>query len=127
MMDNADIKPQSVEDRVRQLIKDKNLKEESLSDALAIQDKEFATGILAALSRTTIQTVEKILALEAPKPVIALCWKAGLSMRMCLRIQQELAHLPVKEQIIPKGGTDYPLDEKEIKWQLEFLGIQDGM
>ena len=123
LMDKVETNPVSAEDRVRQMIREKTLNEEAVSDALAIKDKDLAIVALAALNRTNRSTIEKVLGLQKPKPVIAVCWKAGLSMRLCLRIQQELAHIPPKELIYPRGGTDYPLEEAEIKWQLEFLDL----
>ncbi len=122
-MDDADSVKATAEDRVRKMIKDKTLSEESISDALAVHDNDLALVALAALARTNRPMVEKIMALNAPKPVIALCWKAGVSMRMCLRVQQELAHIPSKEWIYPRGGTDYPMEVAEIKWQIDFLGL----
>lgn len=123
LIDKVETSTLSAEDRVRQMIKDKKLTEDTVSDALAIKDKDLAVVALAALARTNRSTIEKVMALQKPRPVIAICWKAGLSMRLCMRIQQELAHIPPKELIYARGGTDYPLDEAEIKWQLDFLGL----
>jgi hypothetical protein len=44
-------------------------------------------------------------------------------MRIALQMQKELAQVPPTELIYPRGGTDYPLDKKELEWQLEFLGL----
>tara|TARA_R110002095_G_scaffold18245_1_gene21230 strand:+ start:376 stop:513 length:138 start_codon:yes stop_codon:yes gene_type:complete len=44
-------------------------------------------------------------------------------MRFALRVQQDIAHLQKDELIYPKDGTDYPLPEADMKWQLEFLSI----
>ena len=123
-MDQADTVKVSAEDRVKQMIKDKKLNEEAISDALAVKDKDLVIVALAALAKTNKATVEKIMSLNTPKPVIALSWKAGLSMRMALKLQQEMALVPPKELIYPRGGTDYPLEQAEIKWQLEFFEIK---
>lgn len=71
-----------------------------------------------------LQWLKKIFEVRAPKSIVALCWQAGLSMRMALRIQQELARVPHKELIYPREGTDYPLAEKDILWQLDFIGVK---
>ncbi len=123
-MDESDLKKVSPEDRVRQMIKEKTLNETSVLDALAVQDKDLALTCVAALAKVPVAVVEKIMALNTPKPVIALSWKAGLSMRTALKLQQELAHVPHNELIYPRGGTDYPLEKGEINWQLEFFGIK---
>ena len=44
-------------------------------------------------------------------------------MRFAFKLQQELGHVPADELIYPKEGTDYPMDDDEMKWQLEFLGM----
>ena len=113
----------SVEDRVRKLIAEKALNEEAVVSALGIRDKEFVIVAMAAMVRTSRSAMENIVSMSKAKPIIAVCHKAGFSMRTCLRIQQEIALVPSKELILPKGGTDYPLDAAEIKWQLDFLGL----
>lgn len=122
-MDAGETSKLSVEDRVRKMAKEKKLNEEAVSDALAVKDRDLAVASLAALTKTSVANVEKIVSLNTPKPVIALAWKAGLSMRMAVRLQQELALVPPKELIYPRGGTDYPLEDAEMKWQLEFFEI----
>jgi hypothetical protein len=62
--------------------------------------------------------------MKAPKPIVALCWRAGLSMRFALRLQQEMAQIPHLDLIYPRGGTDYPLSEREMTVQLDFLGLK---
>ena len=32
--------------------------------------------------------------------------------------------VPPKELIYPRDGTDYPLSQDDIDWQLEFLGLK---
>lgn len=123
-MDESDVKKISPEDRVRQMIKDKTLNENSVLDALAVQDKDLALTCMAALAKVPVAVVEKIMSLNTAKPVIALSWKAGLSMRTALKLQQQLAYVPHNELIYPRGGTDYPLEKGEINWQLEFFGIK---
>ena len=110
-------------ERAKRFAAEGRLDDETVGDALGMRDREFVIAALALKARTTEKNVQKILSLNAPKPVCALTWKAGLSMRTALRIQQEIAGVPHKELIYPKDGTDYPLSEKDLKWQAEFLGI----
>lgn len=114
----------SAEDRVKKLAQLNRLNEAAIDDAMGMRDRDFAVVALAALLRTTKVNIETIVALQAPKPILAICWKVGLSMRLALRLQKELALIPAKELIYPRGGTDYPLDQKEMEWQLEFLGLK---
>ncbi len=111
------------EERVKKMIADGKLNEEAVADALGVRDKDFVIVALAALVRTSRTNMENIVAMHAPKPILAVCWKAGLTMRLALQLQKELCLVPPKELIYPRGGTDYPLDKKEMEWQLEFLGL----
>ena len=122
-LEQEDLKHMSPEDRVRKLIVENALNEETLIGALDNKERVFAIVTLAALARTSRATMENIIAMLKPKPLIAVCHRAGVSMRTCLRIQQEIACIPSKDIIYARGGTDYPLDEAEIKWQLDFLGL----
>lgn len=112
-----------VEDKVFRFYQSGKLNDEMLSDALSMRDKDFVTVGLAMLLKIPPSEVSKIIAMGAAKPVVAICWKAGVSMRLALRIQQEMAKVPHKELIYPRGGTDYPLSEADFKWQLDFLGL----
>ena len=114
---------ETLEQRVIRLYKAGKLNDEVFGDALSMRDKSFVSAGLAALLKTSQANIDKIFAMGAAKPVVAICWKAGLSMRFALRLQQDMAKVPHKELIYPRGGTDYPLSEADLKWQLEFLGF----
>lgn len=118
------ISDESPYDRAVRLARAGQLDEELLADAMAMNETDFVIAGLACLVQTSLPNVQRIMALQAAKPVVALCWKAGLSMRMALRIQQEMARIPPRELLYPREGTDYPLTEAELKWQLEFLGLK---
>jgi hypothetical protein len=44
-------------------------------------------------------------------------------MRMALKLQKDMGHVQPKELIYPRDGTDYPLSEDDLNWQLDFLGL----
>ncbi|OFW87265.1 MAG: hypothetical protein A3B66_07805 [Alphaproteobacteria bacterium RIFCSPHIGHO2_02_FULL_46_13] len=120
-MDQAD--NETLEQRALRLYKTGKLNDEVFGDALSMRDKDFVSVGLAVLLKTNKANIDKIFAMGAAKPVVAICWKAGLSMRFALRLQQDMAKVPHTELIYPRGGTDYPLSEADLKWQLEFLGL----
>lgn len=120
----AMIPGETVDDRVSRLEKKGHLNEEAIADALGMRDKEFVTWALARLARAAPDTVEGVFRMRKARPVVALCWKAGLSMRLALRLQQEMAQVPPKDLMYPRDGTDYPLTDEELRWQLEFLGFK---
>lgn len=95
-----------------------------LSDALAIREYDFVKEAMALMAKTSRLTLDQVVDLKAPKPFVAVCWKAGVGMRLCLRLQQEVVRIPHKDLLYPKGGTDYPMTDEELNWQLDFLGIK---
>ena len=111
-------------DRVRRLMKKDMLTEDVIADALGMGDKDFVTAALASKAQASADTVASVLRMRKAKPVVALCWKAGLSMRFALRVQQEMAQVPASELLYPRDGTDYPMTTDELRWQLEFLGFK---
>ncbi len=124
-VDFADEMPdESARERLKRLIKEGNLSEETISDALAMRDREFAAAALAHMMKATPEKILTIFDMKAPKPLVSLAWGAGLSMRMALQLQKDAGFVPPKEIIYPKGGTDYPLEEEDMIWQLEFLGLK---
>lgn len=110
--------------RVNELLAQGQLTEETIADYIALQDKEFLIAALACLTNTKRPTIQKVFAIKKPQMICAVCWKAGLSMRFAYRLQQEIANIPTNELVYPKNGSDYPYDPSEMKWQLEFLGIE---
>lgn len=114
---------ETVEQRVMRLYKSGQLNDEVFHDALSMRDKAFVSVGLAVLLKTSQENIDKIFAMGAAKPVVAICWKAGLSMRFALRLQQDMAKIPHTELIYPRGGLDYPLNDADLVWQLEFLGL----
>lgn len=94
-----------------------------IRDAVAWQDEGFVILALSTLARAHPTVVKKMLKAGAPRPVVALCWRAGLPMRLAVTLQQDMAKIPPAELIYARGGTDYPLSEADLKWQLEFYGL----
>lgn len=114
----------SVEERLKAVIQSGRLNEETISDALAMRDYDFVNAAIARLIKSDAANVSRIFAMNAPKPIIALAWHAGLSMRMALSLQKDMGLVPPRELVYPRDGTDYPLSEDDMNWQLEFLGLK---
>ena len=123
-IDKAEQDGETPEARVKALIEQNKLNEEVIMDAIGVRDRDFVIVALAAMVHGSRVDIEKMFALRTPKPVVAVSWKAGLSMRTAFILQKEIAFIQPKELIYPRGGTDYPLDIKELEWQLEFLGLK---
>jgi len=68
-----------------------------------------------------VETVVRILGARSPKAVVALAWKAGLAMRTAMRLQLRVAHIPPTALINARDGTDYPMSEQDMAWQIEYF------
>jgi len=110
-------------ERVQQMLDNGHLNEQVVSDALAARDYEFVQYAIAAMAQVEPDIIKKVFDIKAPKSIVAVCWKAALSMRIALQIQKEIGHVQPKNLIYPIDGTDYPLTMDEINSKLEFLGI----
>jgi uncharacterized protein (DUF2336 family) len=110
--------------RVKREARIGELDEDKISDALAMRDNDFVYAALALRLKTDTADIQKIFDVKAPKSIVAICWKAGLSMRFALQLQQELGRVQPQDLLYPKGGTDYPLTKQEMEWQLDFLGLK---
>src|SRR5690606_29810994 len=100
------------EKKVALYVKRKALTPEVVQDALAWQEREFALLAMARLSGIPPEVAEKMMAAGA-KPIVALCWKAKLPVRMCVEVQRYAGRLQPKDLLYPKGGTEYPLTPDE--------------
>lgn len=111
-------------ERALRLYKEGKLDEDALTDSLAMMEKDFLYTAIACLTRLDTETVRKVFDLNAARPVIALCWQAGLSMRFALQLQKDVMRLPPKELVYPRGGTDFPFTAEEMVSYLELVGIK---
>jgi len=111
------------ENKIERYVKAGHLSPGVITDALAWQDHKFVQLALAHLSQIHPIVVEKMLTSGSAKPIVALCWKAKLPMRVAIELQRSYARLAPKDFMYAKGGTDYPMEPAEIKWQLEFYGV----
>lgn len=99
------------------------LDEDAVASALTQGDRAFVMAALGLKAGVPLATVEKIVAGQSPRAVTALCWKSGLSMRFARQVQLRLAQIPPSAVLNAKNGTDYPMTDAELAWQLEFFGI----
>jgi uncharacterized protein (DUF2336 family) len=123
-MASEEIEEISVEERLTRALKEGKLNEDLITDAVGLRDYDLAYGALAYMSGVSLSKVEAIFDTRSAKAIVALSWAANLSMRTALQLQKEVAHIPHRDLLYPRGGTDYPLTQKEMDWQLEFLGVK---
>ncbi|HEY2835419.1 MAG TPA: DUF2336 domain-containing protein [Rhizomicrobium sp.] len=86
-------------------------------------NREVVTLALAALAQVPDAKVRKILAQRSAKPVVALAWRAHLSMRTAFKIQSFVMKLGGRELLPARGGVHFPLGKEEMRWHLAYFDI----
>ena len=84
---------------------------------------ETVTLALAELARVPLPVVRRILKAGSARPITALVWRAGLSMRISFRIQTSVMHLPSNELLPARGGVGFPLSDDEMRWHLAYFDV----
>ncbi len=116
---------ETAESKIERYVTNKKLNVDVIGDALAWNDEAFVLLGIAKMASIHPIIAEKMLKMGSAKSIIALCWKAKIPMRTAIIIQRNYAKLRPNEIMYAKGGTDYPLTLDDIKWQLEFYGIEN--
>jgi uncharacterized protein (DUF2336 family) len=88
--------------------------------------REFIVAALAKLAKLSADTARRMLDSGTAKPVTALVWRAGLSMRTCFKIQTSVMRLPASELLPARGGVGFPLSESEMRWHLDYFGVPNA-
>jgi uncharacterized protein (DUF2336 family) len=113
---------ESPEARAKRMQLSGELTEESLLDAISWKDRDFVIAALALLAKLPGKMIGEMLETKNGKLITALSWRAKLSMRFAMQLQSQLAGVPSRDVVIARGGTQYPMTEDEMRWQLEFVG-----
>ena len=83
--------------------------------------RDLAIAALALLAGLAPETVARIFQTGSAKAVTAVVWRAGLSMRIAFKIQTTLMRLPSGELLPARDGVDFPLNEGEMTWHLNYF------
>jgi len=107
-------------ERAKKLFDQGALDDKAVHEASQSGELEFVKAALVLQSGLNISTVTRILDVASVKGIVALCWKAGLSMQTAVLVQKRIAQVPPREV---QGSADggYPFTEEEMSWQLEFF------
>ena len=97
------------------------LDEEAFGQAIAAKDQAFLIGAFAHLSGLTRAQVERVLASRSPPAVTALVWKCGLSMRLAMTLQRDVAQIPPQEILNARNGVDFPITPDNMAMQLNVF------
>jgi len=120
----ADTKDKAGDDpaaKAKSLHKDGKLDDQALTRALNAGERDFVRHGLALRAKMPHVLVEHIFSAHSAKGVTALAWKAGVSVRLAVQLQLRMGGIAPNQVLHPRAGTDYPLGEDEMTWQLEFF------
>lgn len=109
-------------EKARALHKQEKLDDDAIGEAIERKQRGFVNEALCLLSGLPRQSVVKILSCGNAKPVTALVWKSGLSMRTAILVQRHVARIAPQAILNARNGTDYPLNARELQDQLSLLG-----
>ncbi len=99
--------------RVQQANRNKQLNENMIYNALADDDAAFVVCALSLRAGVPLEVIDRVIAARSPEGMTALTWKAGMTMRIGVKLQQYLAMVPT-EKVLQEGEEDYPLSEAEM-------------
>jgi uncharacterized protein (DUF2336 family) len=102
---------------------DLTLDSDFVEDAALTGQRESVILALAELAQVPVANVRRILASGRAKPVVALAWRAKLSMRVAFKIQSFVMKLPGPALLPARGGVNFPLTPEEMNWQLSCFDI----
>ncbi len=115
---------ETLEQKVNRYVSAGKMNPETISDALAWREEGFVKLGLSRMSGVHQLIIDKIFASQSPKSITALAWYCGLPMRTAVELQKILGQVPTQSLIYARAGVDYPLNEADMIWQLEFFGIE---
>lgn len=97
------------------------LGENVIAKALHAGDHSFVLAALAVRADVDEKVARKIFSEKSGKGVVALTWKAGLTAKVALVLQQRMARIAPADVLAAKKGGVFPLDEEDMAWQIEFF------
>ena len=96
------------------------LDDDALIEGLDLGDRDYVIPALSHLTDVEAKSVRKLFMSKSAKAGTAVSLQAGLRMRTAIQIQLRGAKIPSSKLLNAKDGIDYPLDEEELRWQLEL-------
>jgi uncharacterized protein (DUF2336 family) len=112
---------ESAETRARRMFEAGGLDDQVLTRALNGGDRDLVRHGLALRAKIPLSLIDHVLSAHSAKGVTALAWKAGCTMRFASQLQLRLGGIAPNQVLNPRGGTDYPLSDDEMDWQLDFF------
>ena len=119
--------PASEEDELKRVYTEARagkIGEEDIDDAIFAGKRAYVLAALAGRARIPVSTADRILASQSARGVVALVWRAKLSMRFAVKLQLQVARIAPRSVANPAAGDAFPMTAEEMRWQLEFFGAE---
>ncbi len=97
------------------------LDDEMLRERMDRNDRQFVFHALSRLTEIDYDVVRHILRSKSPIAIMALCRRAGLSMRAAIDAQVKISRIPARSVIYAKGGIEYPHTDAELEQRLKMF------
>jgi len=119
--------PSQLDERAREVVQQAiasgSVDDSFVTEAAERGDKRVVVHAFAELAQLDKATVERILLSQSGKAISALVWRAKLSMRVAVKVQAAIAHLPAAKILMARDGVHFPLSLEEMNWHLSFFGV----
>lgn len=112
---------ETADERALKLFKQGKLTEETIAASIDRGERSFVIEALALMAELPGDVVSKTVSMASAKGMVAIAWKAGLTMRAAAQLQLRLARIPPGNVLQAKDGGAYPLSEDEMRWQIDFF------
>src|SRR4051812_23411229 len=94
-----------------------------VEEAVFAGHRETVIHALAAMAKVPDEIVRKIVGSGHAKPLVALAWRGQVNMRIAFKIQTMIMKLHAGQLLAARGGVDYPLTPEEMRWHLNYFGL----
>ena len=92
--------------------------DEFIQNAIKNKQRELVIQSLILMSGLPDASVRAILNKKRGSLIVALIWKAGLTMRTALEVQSELARVPNEDFVNAKNGIDFPMTQDQMEYEI---------
>ncbi len=92
-----------------------------MKKAIEAGDITLVPPALSLLSKIDLEIVKRILMGDSGKGVVALVWKAGLSMETAEMVERRVAQVSARAMVSDPGDGSFPLSDDDMEWYLAYF------
>lgn len=119
--DDPDVLRERLKEEVRAYHEVGRLDDDLLRERMDRNDRQFVFHALSCLTEIEYGVVRHIMSANSAIAVIALCRRAGLSMRTAIDAQVKIAKISTGSIIYAKNGVAYPHTDAELEQRLKLF------